>query len=156
MKPKVGDRVEAGQLLCKLDDKNIRNQIETQEASLSAAQSSSSATINSARDNYEQFKASLENGTNATLISAENAVTNAYNAWQTAQNNYDRYLSGLQARENTTILAQETALRNARNAGYKKILVSLTELRKVVDHLETILPDETWPLPKYREMLFIY
>lgn len=112
---KVGDRVEEGQLLCKLDDKNIRNQIETQEASLSAAQSSSNAAINSARDSYEQFKASLDNGTNATLISAENAVTNAYNAYLSAQEAHDRYLSGLQAGENTTVLAQEAALRNARN-----------------------------------------
>lgn len=144
---KVGDRVEAGQLLCKLDDKNIRNQIETQEASLSAAQSSSSATINSARDNYEQFKASLENGTNATLISAENAVTNAYNAWQTAQSNYDRYLSGLQAGENTTILAQETALRNARNgvdAAYESFDAALdakSEAKDALEELEDTLAD---------------
>ena len=54
------------------------------------------------------------------------------------------------------LTARTEALRSARNTGYKKILVSLTELREVVDHLETILPDETWPLPKYREMLFIY
>ena len=30
----VGDRVEEGQLLCKLDDQNIRDQIETQQAGL--------------------------------------------------------------------------------------------------------------------------
>ena len=112
----VGDRVEEGQLLCRLDDKNIRNQIETQEASLSAAQNSSNAAISSARDNYQQFKSSLENGTNTTLISAENAVNNAYNAWQTAQEAYDRYWAGLQAGENTTLLAQEATLRNAQNA----------------------------------------
>ncbi len=144
---KVGDRVEAGQLLCKLDDKNIRNQIETQEASLSASQSSSSAAINSARDNYEQFKASLEKGTNATLISAENAVANAYNAYLSAQEAYDRYLSGLQAGENTTILAQETALRNARNAvdttyeSFDAALDAKQEAKDALEELEDALED---------------
>lgn len=112
----VGDRVEAGQLLCKLDDQNIQNQIESQQASLEASNNSSNAAITSARDNYEQFKESLEKGTNASLISAENAVSNALNAYQSAQDNYNRYLAGFNAGENTTILAQETALSNARKA----------------------------------------
>ena len=112
----VGDRVEEGQLLCKLDDQNIQNQIESQQASLEASTNSSNAAIASAKDNYQQFKESLEKGTNASIISAENAVTNALNAYQTAQQNYDRYLAGLNAGENTTILAQETALSNARKA----------------------------------------
>ena len=54
------------------------------------------------------------------------------------------------------LAVRSDALRNARNAGYKKILTALNDLRETVDHLETILPDESWPLPKYREMLFIY
>lgn len=138
---KVGDRVEEGQLLCRLDDQNIRNQIETQEASLSASQSSSNAAITSARDNYEQFKASLEEGTNATLINAENAVTNAYNAYLSAQESYDRYLNGLQTGENTTILAQETALRNARNAvdtAYESFDAALDAKQEAKDALEEV------------------
>ena len=31
-----------------------------------------------------------------------------------------------------------------------------TELRKLVDRLEKVVDDELWPLPKYRELLFIY
>mgnify|MGYP004640513129 FL=1 len=30
------------------------------------------------------------------------------------------------------------------------------ELRKLVDRLEKVVDDELWPLPKYRELLFIY
>ncbi len=48
------------------------------------------------------------------------------------------------------------ALRKAQDAGYKKSLKALEDLRETVDALEKILPDESWPLPKYREMLFIY
>ncbi len=36
------------------------------------------------------------------------------------------------------------------------IVKALSELRTVVDKLEGIIEDSDWPLPKYREMLFIY
>jgi glutamine synthetase len=35
------------------------------------------------------------------------------------------------------------------------LLPAMAELRKQVDALETIVADDLWPLPKYREMLFI-
>ena len=39
---------------------------------------------------------------------------------------------------------------------HEDILDAMAELRKVVDGLEKVVPDDCWPLPKYREMLFIY
>ena len=35
------------------------------------------------------------------------------------------------------------------------VLPAMAELRKVADKIETIVPDDLWPLPTYREMLFI-
>jgi glutamine synthetase len=35
------------------------------------------------------------------------------------------------------------------------VLPAMLELRKISDKLETIVPDDLWPLPTYREMLFI-
>ena len=32
----------------------------------------------------------------------------------------------------------------------------MTEVRRTVDRLEHLVDDSKWPLPKYREMLFIY
>ncbi len=46
----------------------------------------------------------------------------------------------------------EEALRNNPQA----IIDSLAGLRRVVDNLEHIVADELWPLPKYREILFLY
>ena len=37
-----------------------------------------------------------------------------------------------------------------------KILESMAQLRTLVDSLEKSVDDDLWPLPKYREMLFIY
>ena len=35
-------------------------------------------------------------------------------------------------------------------------LARMSELRKIADSLETIVTSVKWPLPKYREMLFLY
>ena len=35
------------------------------------------------------------------------------------------------------------------------IIPAMTRVRGVVDRLERVLPDDVWPLPRYREMLFI-
>jgi glutamine synthetase len=35
------------------------------------------------------------------------------------------------------------------------VLPAMLELRKAADKLETIVPDDLWPLPTYREMLFV-
>ncbi|MBO4829697.1 MAG: glutamine synthetase III [Fibrobacter sp.] len=39
---------------------------------------------------------------------------------------------------------------------HEGIVDAIAALRKEVDALEKIVPNELWPLPKYREMLFIY
>ncbi len=47
-------------------------------------------------------------------------------------------------------------LRKALGGRHEEILEAMTELRKTVDALEQVMPDACWPLPKYREMLFVY
>ena len=39
---------------------------------------------------------------------------------------------------------------------HQDILAAMAETRKVVDALEKVVSDDKWPLPKYREMMFIY
>ena len=39
---------------------------------------------------------------------------------------------------------------------HEEILAAMSKIRVTVDELEKIVPDSSWPLPKYREMLFIY
>ena len=48
------------------------------------------------------------------------------------------------------------ALKNALKGCHEEIIAAMNDLRNVVDKLERIVPDAKWPLPKYREMLFIY
>ena len=35
-------------------------------------------------------------------------------------------------------------------------IAAMDDLRKTVDRLEGLVDDSRWPLPKYREMLFVY
>lgn len=53
----------------------------------------------------------------------------------------------------TTAVAQ---LKLALKGKHEGILETMQSLRTKVDELETLMPDACWPLPKYREMLFIY
>ena len=36
------------------------------------------------------------------------------------------------------------------------VIPAQNELREVADELETLVADDLWPLPKYRELLFQY
>jgi glutamine synthetase len=35
------------------------------------------------------------------------------------------------------------------------VVPAMVKLREVADHLETMVDDAEWPLPKYREILFL-
>jgi glutamine synthetase len=35
------------------------------------------------------------------------------------------------------------------------IVPAMTAVRQVADRLERIVPDDLWPLPTYRDMLFV-
>ena len=50
--------------------------------------------------------------------------------------------------ENPDVLAQATYYRDS-------IIPNMAAVRQIADELETIIADDLWPLPSYREMLFI-
>ena len=50
----------------------------------------------------------------------------------------------------------EEKLAAALHGKHEEILSAMAALRVTVDELERLIPDDSWPLPKYREMLFIY
>ena len=54
------------------------------------------------------------------------------------------------------LLAAIEVMEKALAGKHEDILNGMLDLRLVVDALEKVVPDEKWPLPKYREMLFIY
>ncbi|MCF0234883.1 MAG: glutamine synthetase type III, partial [Thermoguttaceae bacterium] len=94
----------------------------------------------------EEFRATLD----ALKAARESGVEAGVGALIQAAEKIGGGLDALQARI-TELAAIELSLSNCQeyNAAVKS-------LRNAVDYLETIIDDRKWPLPKYREMLFIY
>ncbi len=55
-----------------------------------------------------------------------------------------------------SLITQCDAMTGALNSTSAEIIAGMERLRKIVDALEITVDDRRWPLPKYREMLFIY
>ena len=55
-----------------------------------------------------------------------------------------------------SIVSDLDTLETALTSCHEDILVAMSQLRTSVDAAETLVNDRSWPLPKYREMLFIY
>jgi glutamine synthetase len=54
------------------------------------------------------------------------------------------------------LMAAISKMESCLEKDHEDILDAMAGLRKEVDSLEKIVPDDCWPLPKYREILFIY
>ncbi len=110
---KVGDYVEAGELLCELDASILINQIETQELTTGVSASAALAQVKSASDNYILAKEMLDEGLNTAVLAAENNVRATYDAWQKAQRAYS---AALNLANNPNIAAADSAYSSALNA----------------------------------------
>jgi multidrug resistance efflux pump len=111
-----GDEVKEGDVLCILDSDSLQRQIRTKEAAMGITAETAALQVQAARDKYHSAKSALESGTNTTLISAESAVQNTYDAWINAKKTYDEYLASLQNGENAQLLSQKALLDNAAHA----------------------------------------
>ncbi len=54
------------------------------------------------------------------------------------------------------LIAKTETLSAALNGEHEGIISAMNDLRDTVDAMELLVCDSNWPLPKYREMLFIY
>jgi len=104
----------------------------------------------------------LEMAKNIILPAAIKSYSKSVSALTAADGKVKAGISALSANAETigALLDQLTpAIADLEAALHDKeaaIIAALVALRKVVDQLEGIIDDAEWPLPKYREMLFIY
>ena len=54
------------------------------------------------------------------------------------------------------MLFRSTSVQAEARAFVEDVIPVQDALRAVADELETVVSDELWPLPKYRELLFQY
>ena len=111
----VGDTVQAGDVLCVLDDSALQDQKDSSELSLNQSVRAAEQQVKTVRDSYEAAVASVKDGTNSTLISAESQVTNAYYSYLSAVDKYNQYQDSL----NSASTALSTAKQNLEEANGK-------------------------------------
>jgi glutamine synthetase len=69
----------------------------------------------------------------------------------------DKLVDAIHALEHAQHAAHEAGSVHAEAKAFKeKVIPAQAALREVADELETLVSDELWPLPKYRELLFQY
>ncbi|MGZ6268380.1 MAG: glutamine synthetase III family protein [Candidatus Limnocylindrales bacterium] len=69
----------------------------------------------------------------------------------------DKLVDAIHGLEHAQHAAHEAGSLHAEAKGFKdKVIPAQAALREVADELETLVSDELWPLPKYRELLFQY
>ena len=69
----------------------------------------------------------------------------------------DKLVDAIHALEHAQHAAHEAGSVHAEAKAFKeKVIPAQESLRAVADELETLVADELWPLPKYRELLFQY
>ena len=111
----VGDTVQAGDVLCILDDSALASQRESSELSLDQNVRAADQQVKTVRDSYEAAVAAVKDGTNSTLISAQSQVTNAYYSYLSAVDQYNQYQDSL----NSASAALSTAKQSLEAANEK-------------------------------------
>ena len=69
----------------------------------------------------------------------------------------DQLVDAIHSLEHAQLTAHEAGSVHAEAKAFKdQVIPAQNDLRAVADDLETLVSDELWPLPKYRELLFQY
>lgn len=132
---KVGDKVVSGQVIAKLDDSSIRQQIATKEALIASTNRSTNVQVKGASNKLNEAIKNKNDGTNAQVVSANAAVLQAYDQWQAAEKVYSDYIRSLEQGYNEAFVAKKAADTNLRNSldtqnlTYNQTIQKLEELR---------------------------
>jgi HlyD family secretion protein len=142
----VGDVVAVGQVLVALDTTTLEDQIESREVSMAVTEMSAAQQIKAASDTYLAAQRAIQNGTNASIISADSSVRTAFENLERAKKTYDDALRAKQNGTNSSLLAQDTQVSTAQKAleDANNALNSANESR---DNAKTRLDEHVPSLP---------
>ena len=141
----VGDTVQAGDVLCILDDSALASQRESSELSLDQNVRAADQQVKTVRDSYEAAVAAVKDGTNSTLISAQSQVTNAYYSYLSAVDQYNQYQDSLNRASAALSTAQQSL--EAANEKVAAIQQAIQEEEQAAAGTDTTVPggDVTTP-----------
>ena len=109
----LGDKVQAGDVLCVYDTETLERQIRERELSMSTSERAAALNLANAKLTYETCLAGVNAGTNASLVSAESGYATAAEALERAQKDYDDYAKKL---SDSAVITLNQAKRNLDDA----------------------------------------
>ncbi|WP_071025823.1 efflux RND transporter periplasmic adaptor subunit [Peptoniphilus raoultii] len=109
---KVGDKVEEGQVLARLDGDSLEEEIEKAKAQKSASGKTVAASINSAKKRLAEAQENRKNGTNPTIVSAQTALQSSKDAYNAAKKAYEDYKSSIDLGYNPEIVGEKNSREN--------------------------------------------
>ena len=77
----------AGQIIAKLDDSSLKQQIKAKEALIASNNRTSGIQVKSAKDKLNEALKGKNDGTNSQVVSANANVLQTYDQWQLAEKN---------------------------------------------------------------------
>ena len=107
---KAGDKVEAGQVLGRVDVEDLLLDVQKAEAALNINNQTTDLNLNSTQKEYEDFKADLENNMNSSINNAQVNVDNALTTLNDAKKSYNEALEDLDQGENEAIKKAQRAV----------------------------------------------
>lgn len=84
-----GDEVKAGDTLVELDQDNISEQIKELEATMTASEKQNALQIQTAKQQYDDYKSNIDSGNNSAIQSASQQVDSAFASLVSAQQAYN-------------------------------------------------------------------
>ena len=109
----LGDKVNAGDVLCTYETETLDRAIHEKELSMTNTQRAAALNLSSAKLNYDTYLAGLNNGTNATLKSAQSAYDSALEKYEDAKEDYEEYLAKNDSAEIIALNSAKRAMDNA-------------------------------------------
>lgn len=106
---KVGDTVKEGEIIARLDDSSIRQQLAQKQAAISSTNNSAGVQIKSAKDKLNEARRNKQDGTNSSMQAANNSVVSSYDAWQSAEKSYLDLKKSIDEGYNDQIIASNSS-----------------------------------------------
>ncbi|WP_085832736.1 HlyD family efflux transporter periplasmic adaptor subunit [Clostridium merdae] len=113
---KVGDKVTAGQLLAKLDETDLHNNLQQKQIALRTGTQSSQQRIQIAEKSYQDAKNNLDQGLNTQINAAKDQVTNTQRTLSKAIDDRDVNQARVDQEMKNQLVSANAALDTAKNA----------------------------------------
>lgn len=113
---KVGDKVTAGQLLAKLDETDLHNNLQQKQIALRTGTQSSQQRIQIAEKSYQDAKNNLDQGLNTQINAAQDQVTNTQRTLSKAIDDRDVNQARVDQEMKNQLVSANAALDTAKSA----------------------------------------